>query len=87
MSDTAYCRMHRREYPQTKTCPDCDAGAPATNALGQPSPGRTDFTLWDRGNLERFARQAADENLVLRTQLRNALDAWRTEVKKGAQRG
>jgi hypothetical protein len=58
-----------------------------TNALGQPSPGRTDFKTWDRGALEQFARQAADENLVLRAQLRDALAAWREEVKKGAQRG
>jgi hypothetical protein len=55
------------------------------NALGEPSPNRTDFTRWSREGLEAFARQAADENLVLRTQLREALDAWRAEVKKGAQ--
>lgn len=50
------------------------------NALGEPAPGRTDFKTWDRGNLERFARQAADENLMLRDQLREALAAWRREV-------
>lgn len=54
------------------------------NALGEPSPGRTDFTKWERPNLEAFARQAADENLVLRTELAEAkenlaaaLAAWR----------
>lgn len=51
-----------------------------TNALGQPAPNRTDFTTWKRENLEAFARQAADENLVLRHDLRLALDAWRREV-------
>lgn len=55
------------------------------NALGQPSPGRTDFTAWSRKSLEQFARQAADENLVLRTQLADALAAWRREVVKGAR--
>lgn len=55
-----------------------------TNALGEPSPGRTDFTRWERPNLEAFARQVADENLVLRTELEaakqdlaTALAAWR----------
>jgi hypothetical protein len=54
------------------------------NALGDPSPGRTDFTRWARQSLESFARQAADENLVLRTEnerlkqdLATALAAWR----------
>jgi hypothetical protein len=47
------------------------------NALGQPSPGRTDFRTWERATLERFAREAADENLILRTQLKDALAAWR----------
>jgi hypothetical protein len=41
-----------------------------TNALGQPSPNRTDFSAWSREALEAFARQAADENLVLRTDLK-----------------
>ena len=50
------------------------------NALGEPAPGRTDFKTWDRANLEQFARQAADENLVLRAQLADALAAWRREV-------
>lgn len=54
------------------------------NALGDPAPGRTDFTRWQRVNLEAFARQAADENLVLRAEnaqlkedLATALAAWR----------
>lgn len=50
------------------------------NALGEPSPNRTDFKAWKRETLEQFARQAADENLVLRTQLRDALRAWRQAV-------
>ena len=51
------------------------------NALDQPSPGRTDFTSWDRGHLERFAREVADENLVLSNDLKVALAAWREAVK------
>lgn len=54
------------------------------NALGEPSPNRTDFTKWARSTLEQFARQAADENLLLRTEadqlrldLATALAAWR----------
>jgi len=54
------------------------------NALGEPSPNRTDFKKWDRENLERFARQAADENLVLSANLRVALDAWRELVRRSA---
>jgi len=53
-----------------------------TNALGQPSPNRTDFKDWKRETLEKFAREAADENLVLRTQLKDALNAWRKLVKE-----
>lgn len=51
------------------------------NALGQPSPNRTDFTKWQRENLERFAREVADENLVLRHDLKVALAAWRDAVR------
>ena len=51
------------------------------NALDQPAPGRTDFTNWERSTLERFARQVADDNLVLRTDLKVALAAWRGAVK------
>ena len=50
------------------------------NALGQPSPNRTDFKNWERSNLERFARQAADENLVLREEVKLLRNAWRKEV-------
>lgn len=63
-----------------------------TNAIGQPAPNRTDFTRWVRPTLEAFARQAADENLVLRTKLAEAkqdlaaaLAAWRTTVKSEVQ--
>jgi hypothetical protein len=38
---------------------------------------KADFTLWQRENLEKFARQAADENKQLRDDLKLALDAWR----------
>lgn len=55
------------------------------NALGQPSPNRTDFKAWRRETLEQFARQAADENLVLRDDLKNALAAWREAVKGQAR--
>jgi len=51
------------------------------NALGQPSPNRTDFTGWERDALERFARQVADENLLLENDLKVALAAWRDAVK------
>jgi hypothetical protein len=53
------------------------------NALGQPAPNRTDFTLWSRENLEAFARQAADENLVLRADNKALHEAWRQAVKAG----
>lgn len=59
-----------------------------TNALGEPSPNRTDFTNWQRSNLERFARQAADENLLLqeavkqlRSDLRDAMKLVREKTK------
>lgn len=38
---------------------------------------KADFTLWQRENLEKFARQAADENRELRENLKFALEAWR----------
>lgn len=50
-------------------CPVHGDGGMPVNALGEPSPGRTDFGSWSRAGLERFARQAADENLVLRRAL------------------
>lgn len=53
------------------------------NALGQPSPGRTDFKDWSRETLEAFARQAADENLVLRANNDALHAAWRKEVSRG----
>lgn len=61
------------------------------NALGQPSPNRTDFKGWSRENLEAFARQAADENLVLRAESEELkaetkafLGAWRDVIVRGA---
>lgn len=48
-----------------------------TNALGQPSPNRTDFKDWSRESLEAFARQAADENLVLQANVSALLQQWR----------
>ena len=54
------------------------------NALGEPSPNRTDFKLWSRENLEAFARQAADENLVLRDDIRLLRAAWRKAVAQGS---
>lgn len=50
------------------------------NALGQPSPGRTDFAGWSRAGLEQFAREAADENLVLKAQLKDLQANWRSLV-------
>jgi hypothetical protein len=64
----------------------CLDGTPA-NALGEPAPGRTDFTLWARPNLEVFARQTADENLVLRANLRALQDAWRQEISRDVPHG
>lgn len=52
------------------------------NALGQPSPGRTDFKGWSREALEDFARLAADENLVLRADNKVLLEQWRALVKE-----
>lgn len=59
------------------------------NALGEPAPNRTDFAAWDRATLERFARDAADENLILKRLLEQAhennkalLVCWRAEVAK-----
>lgn len=43
---------------------------------------KTDFATWDRVMLERFARQAAEENLQLREDLKAALAAWRAELLK-----
>ncbi len=40
-------------------------------------PIPTDFSTWARPNLERFAREAADENLQLRDDLKTALAGWR----------
>jgi hypothetical protein len=64
----------------------CLDGSPA-NALGQPAPGRTDFTQWARPNLEAFARHAADENLLLRTSLKALQEAWRQEVSRDVPPG
>lgn len=50
------------------------------DALGRPSPKRTDFSGWSRAGLEKFARETADENLVLKQQLKDAQAAWRTLV-------
>jgi hypothetical protein len=51
------------------------------NALGQPAPNRTDFSGWSRKGLEEFAREVADENLVLRADNKALLEAWRAEVR------
>lgn len=45
-------------------------------------PAPTDFSIWERETLERFARQAADENKQLREDLRVALDAYRDLLKE-----
>lgn len=65
--------------------PSCPQhGDMPTNALGQPSPGRTDFRSWSRDNLESFARMAADENLVLRHRCQLLQQAWRDLAPAGA---
>ena len=48
--------------------------------------GRTDFKSWQRGTLEQFARQVADENKQLREDNKTLLDAWRSEVESNALR-
>ena len=45
----------------------------------------TDFATWDRVMLERFARQAADENTQLKEDLTAALAAWRKELQPKAK--
>ena len=76
--------LHR--YQETVTTQPVLPTDQKINALGQPSPGRTDFTTWSRDGLERFARIAADENLVLRTDLKATLAAWRQAViEKGGE--
>lgn len=47
---------------------------------------KTDFKNWDRETLERFAREASDENVQLKEDLKAALAAWRKELSKGAQK-
>lgn len=44
---------------------------------------QADFSSWDRATLERFARQAADENRELRENVRVLHDAWRQFVLTG----
>jgi len=51
----------------------------------QGTQAPTDFKSWDRETLERFAREAADENRQLRDDLRTALDAWHKLVKETAK--
>jgi hypothetical protein len=58
--------------PANPGCPQHGDGGAPINALGERSPGRTDFSRWSRENLERFARNAADENLLLRRALTDA---------------
>lgn len=43
---------------------------------------KTDFKTWERDTLEKFARDAADENRELKEKLKGLLDAWRKEVIK-----
>ena len=43
---------------------------------------KTDFSTWKRDVLEDFARAAADENLILKEDLKAALAAWRKELAK-----
>jgi hypothetical protein len=54
---------------------------PYLNALGEPSPNRTDFSTWQRGSLERFARQTADENLLLRAAVEQGLRDLRDAMR------
>lgn len=56
-------------FAANQGCPQHGDGGEPVNALGAPSPGRTDFTRWRRETLEHFARTAADQNLLLRQAL------------------
>jgi len=42
----------------------------------------TDFSTWDRETLERFAREAADENKQLREDVKMLLNRIRELLKK-----
>jgi hypothetical protein len=78
------CETHGTKY--LAVCLDCasDLAGQRRNALGNPAPNRTDFTAWERKTLEAFARQAADDNLVLRADNKVLLEQWRTLVKSQA---
>ena len=45
---------------------------------------KTDFKTWERERLEKFARDAADENRELRQQVNDLLRAYRAEVIRNA---
>ena len=44
--------------------------------------GPTDFSTWDRKTLEQFAREIADENAALKTDLKLLLAVWRQSLKE-----
>lgn len=50
--------------------------------MATETPPKTDFSTWKRETLEDFARAAADENLILKEDLKAALAAWRKELAK-----
>ena len=54
------------------------------NALGYPSPNRTDFKTWSRESLEAFARNAADDNLVLRADIKALHEFIRSKWREEA---
>ena len=89
-----YCAKHNQTwYDDPGECPTCrderirllpsSKDEAKLNALGQPSPNRTDFKDWPRDAIERLARQAADENLILAANNRELLAAWRDVMVKG----
>ena len=50
--------------------------------MATETPPKTDFSTWKRDVLEDFARTAADENRILKEDLKAALAAWRKELSK-----
>lgn len=75
-----HCPKHDMFYRDW--CPEC---ANERRRGDVPAPNRTDFSTWDRKTLEQFARDAADENLLLREQTALLIAAWRKEVVANAK--
>lgn len=75
-----HCDKHDMFYRDW--CPECSNDA---RRDAQHNPHRTDFSTWDRKILERFAREAADENQQLKESVALLQAAWRKAVVSNAQ--